>query len=139
MPPPLEHGLNLSSIVSSTSTPGGGATNDHNRVDLIPSSQSIPKYVNEEDYITNEVDEVTDDDSNDDILKDINEPARQWHCPAYQSGPGAIDWFRGLQPLMTRAKTKGSKRVKLHRELTKLLDEELHRAFAQAFSGARNS
>ncbi|KDP24215.1 hypothetical protein JCGZ_25872 [Jatropha curcas] len=60
-------------------------------------------------------------------VEEINEPARQWHCPACQGGPGAIDWYRGLQPLMTHAKTKGSKRVRLHRELAELLDEELHR------------
>ncbi|MBA0835556.1 hypothetical protein Goarm_007830, partial [Gossypium armourianum] len=56
-----------------------------------------------------------------------NDPARQWHCPACQGGPCAIDWYRGLQPLVTHAKTKGSKRVKLHRELAELLDEELRR------------
>ncbi|MBA0690184.1 hypothetical protein Goari_007877, partial [Gossypium aridum] len=33
----------------------------------------------------------------------------------------------GLLPLVTHAKTKGSKRVKLHRELAELLDEELRR------------
>lgn len=60
-------------------------------------------------------------------IEEINEPARQWHCPACQGGPGAIDWYRGLQPLITHAKTKGSKRVKLHRELAELLDEELYR------------
>lgn len=60
-------------------------------------------------------------------VEEINEPARQWHCPACRGGPGAIDWYRGLQPLMTHAKTKGSKRVKLHRELAELLDEELRR------------
>lgn len=60
-------------------------------------------------------------------VDEINEPARQWHCPACQGGPGAIDWYRGLQPLTTHAKTKGSKRVKLHRELAELLDEELRR------------
>ncbi|XP_004503025.1 protein SUPPRESSOR OF GENE SILENCING 3 [Cicer arietinum] len=57
----------------------------------------------------------------------INDPERQWHCPACQGGPGAIDWYRGLQPLMNHAKTKGSKRVKIHRELAQLLDEELRR------------
>ncbi|KAK6129490.1 hypothetical protein DH2020_036770 [Rehmannia glutinosa] len=57
----------------------------------------------------------------------INEPERQWHCPACKGGPGAIDWYRGLQPLITHAKTKRSKRVKLHRELAELLDEELKR------------
>ncbi|KAJ0089832.1 hypothetical protein Patl1_14916 [Pistacia atlantica] len=60
-------------------------------------------------------------------VEEINEPARQWHCPACQRGPGAIDWYHGLQPLMTHAKTKGSRRVKLHRELAELLEEELHR------------
>lgn len=60
-------------------------------------------------------------------VEEINEPARQWHCPACQGGPGSIDWYRGLQPLMTHAKTKGAKRVKLHRELAALLDEELQR------------
>ncbi|CAB4278631.1 unnamed protein product [Prunus armeniaca] len=60
-------------------------------------------------------------------VDEINDPARQWHCPACQGGPGAIDWYRGLQPLMTHAKTKGSKRVMLHRELAELLDEELRR------------
>ncbi|KAA3479727.1 protein SUPPRESSOR OF GENE SILENCING 3-like [Gossypium australe] len=60
-------------------------------------------------------------------IEEINDPARQWHCPACQGGPGAIDWYRGLQPLTTHAKTKGAKRVKLHRELAELLDEELCR------------
>lgn len=60
-------------------------------------------------------------------VEDINEPGRQWHCPACRGGPGAIDWYRGLQPLMAHAKTIGAKRVKLHRELAELLDEELMR------------
>ncbi|ONK77382.1 uncharacterized protein A4U43_C02F5950 [Asparagus officinalis] len=60
-------------------------------------------------------------------IEEISEPTRQWHCPACQKGPGAIDWYRGLQPLMTHAKTKGAKRAQLHRELAKLLDEELRR------------
>ncbi|KAL1567907.1 Protein SUPPRESSOR OF GENE SILENCING [Salvia divinorum] len=60
-------------------------------------------------------------------VEQINEPERQWHCPACQGGPGAIDWYRGLQPLITHAKTKRSKRVKLHRDLAEILDEELKR------------
>ena len=60
-------------------------------------------------------------------IEEINDPTRQWHCPACRGGPGSIDWYRGLQPLVTHAKTKGSKRVKLHRELAELLDEELRR------------
>ncbi|KAJ0089593.1 hypothetical protein Patl1_14919 [Pistacia atlantica] len=60
-------------------------------------------------------------------VEEINEPARQWHCLVCQRGPGAIDWYHSLQPLMTHAKTKGSRRVKLPRELAELLEEELHR------------
>ncbi|KAM0017701.1 putative XS domain, protein SUPPRESSOR OF GENE SILENCING 3 [Helianthus debilis subsp. tardiflorus] len=57
----------------------------------------------------------------------VNEPTRQWHCPACQNGPGAIDWYKSLQSLVTHAKTKGSKRVKLHRDLAVVLEEELRR------------
>jgi hypothetical protein len=60
-------------------------------------------------------------------LEQINEQTRQWHCPACKNGPGAIDWYKGLQPLVTHARTKGSTRVKLHRELVALLEEELSR------------
>ncbi|KAJ4795314.1 Protein SUPPRESSOR OF GENE SILENCING 3 [Rhynchospora pubera] len=60
-------------------------------------------------------------------VNEINEQTRQWHCPACAKGPGAIDWYKGLQPLMTHAKTKGATRVKLHRELANLLEEELRR------------
>ncbi|KAL8235173.1 hypothetical protein R6Q59_021273 [Mikania micrantha] len=55
----------------------------------------------------------------------INEPTRQWHCPACQNGPGAIDWYCSLQALVAHAKTKGSKRVKIHRDLAEILEEEL--------------
>ncbi|KAK4756351.1 hypothetical protein SAY87_006478 [Trapa incisa] len=57
----------------------------------------------------------------------INDPERQWHCPACRGGPGAIDWYRGLQPLMVHAKTIGVNRVKLHREFAEVLEEELRR------------
>ncbi|KAL3729140.1 hypothetical protein ACJRO7_033695 [Eucalyptus globulus] len=60
-------------------------------------------------------------------VDEINDPGRRWHCPACHGGPGAIDWYRGLQPLMAHARTIGAKRVKLHREFAKLLDEELMR------------
>lgn len=60
-------------------------------------------------------------------VEQIHENSRQWHCPACKNGPGAIDWFKGLQPLVTHARTKGSKRVKLHRELAALLEEEMSR------------
>ncbi|KAL5993234.1 hypothetical protein ACLOJK_014157 [Asimina triloba] len=60
-------------------------------------------------------------------VEEINDASRQWHCPACHDGPGAIDWYKGLQPLMAHAKTKGARRVRLHRELAELLDEELQR------------
>ncbi|CAL4896574.1 unnamed protein product [Urochloa decumbens] len=60
-------------------------------------------------------------------VEQINEQTRPWHCPACKNGPGAIEWYNGLQPLMTHARTKGSTRVRLHRELAALLEEELSR------------
>ncbi|EOA20190.1 hypothetical protein CARUB_v10000486mg [Capsella rubella] len=57
-------------------------------------------------------------------IEQINEPQRQWHCPACQGGPGAIDWYN-LQPLIAHARTKGARRVKLHRELAEVLDQDL--------------
>ncbi|OIW00442.1 hypothetical protein TanjilG_05793 [Lupinus angustifolius] len=60
-------------------------------------------------------------------VEQINEPDRQWHCPACQGGPGSIEWYRGVQPLMNHCKTKGSKRVKIHREFATILDEELYK------------
>ncbi|KAG1331223.1 putative protein SUPPRESSOR OF GENE SILENCING 3 [Cocos nucifera] len=60
-------------------------------------------------------------------VEEISEQTRQWHCPACHNGPGAIEWYKGLQPLMTHAKTKGATRVKLHRDFAVLLEEELHR------------
>ncbi|KAI3835858.1 hypothetical protein MKX03_011356 [Papaver bracteatum] len=60
-------------------------------------------------------------------LEETNSSKRRWHCPACQNGPGEIDWFYGLQPLMTHAKTKVSKNAKLHRQFAELLDEELRR------------
>ncbi|KAJ9538538.1 hypothetical protein OSB04_031271 [Centaurea solstitialis] len=60
-------------------------------------------------------------------VEQINESSRQWHCPACRNGPGSIDWYKSLQSLVTHAKTKGSKRVKIHRDLAEILEEELRR------------
>lgn len=60
-------------------------------------------------------------------VDEIAEQTRQWHCPACHNGPGAIDWYDGIQPLITHAKTKRSLRPRLHQELALLLDEELRR------------
>lgn len=65
----------------------------------------------------------------------INEPSRQWHCPACAGGPGAIDWYRGMQPLITHAKTKGSIRAALHRKFAELLEEELRRRGTSVIPG----
>ncbi|KAJ9189829.1 hypothetical protein P3X46_001081 [Hevea brasiliensis] len=58
--------------------------------------------------------------------EEINDPARQWHCPSCQGVAGAIKRYLGLQTLMKHAKTKGSRRLRLHRELAQLLEEKLH-------------
>ncbi|ERM99743.1 hypothetical protein AMTRI_Chr11g158560 [Amborella trichopoda] len=60
-------------------------------------------------------------------VEEINESSRQWHCPACYGGIGAIDWYTGMQPLVTHAKTKGANRVRLHRKFAELLEEELQR------------
>lgn len=31
-------------------------------------------------------------------VEQVLDPNRPWHCPACKKGPGAIDWFKGLQP-----------------------------------------
>lgn len=62
-----------------------------------------------------------DDFTNEQIL----EHHREWHCPACHGGVGAIDWYRGLQPLIAHAKTCRTKRIGLHREFAKVLEEEL--------------
>ncbi|GLJ47294.1 hypothetical protein SUGI_0998700 [Cryptomeria japonica] len=67
-------------------------------------------------------------------VEQINEPERQWHCPACSGGVGAIDWYRGMPPILTHAKTVTSKRVKLHRKLLEVLEEELRRRGAYAIS-----
>lgn len=59
--------------------------------------------------------------------EEINLPSRQWHCPACKGASGAIDWYRGLQPLMHHAKNKQARRVKLHRKFVEILDQELQR------------
>lgn len=65
----------------------------------------------------------------------ISEHDRQWHCPACKGGPGAIDWFRGLGPLATHARTMRSRRVKLHRTFADVLEEELRLRRTGASSG----
>ncbi|XP_058210721.1 protein SUPPRESSOR OF GENE SILENCING 3-like [Rhododendron vialii] len=156
IPPPLEHGWNwhtraAASSQSSEDATGQGETTIH--LDPPPVDDDDDKFENDND--SDEVDtedELLSDEYDSDVsekshdsrknskwfkvffenldklsLDDMHGPSRQWHCPACKGGPGAIDWYRGLQPLMMHAKTKGSKRVKLHRDFAELLDEELRR------------
>eukprot|EP00250_Pteridium_aquilinum_P012947 c21042_g1_i1 orf=319-2721(-) len=67
--------------------------------------------------------DTLDDFTNEQIV----EHDRQWHCPACYGGVGAIDWYRGLQPLISHAKTHRTKRIGLHREFAKVLEEDLER------------
>ncbi|KAG8646179.1 hypothetical protein MANES_10G131600v8 [Manihot esculenta] len=60
-------------------------------------------------------------------VEEMNSPGRKWHCPACKGGPGAIDWYRGLEPLMYHAMTRKTRRAKLHRVLAETLDEETRR------------
>ncbi|XVE94031.1 hypothetical protein REPUB_Repub01dG0245100 [Reevesia pubescens] len=60
-------------------------------------------------------------------IEEIISPVRRWHCPACQGGPGAINWYRGVQPLMTHAMTKTTRRAKMHRVFAELLVEEMRR------------
>ncbi|ESW31925.1 hypothetical protein PHAVU_002G279500 [Phaseolus vulgaris] len=151
--PPLEHGWNWQSKTGSKQPWGG----DNMIKDEITEESPVKKdSVDEQEEEGFDAMEDTDDDlMSDDYdsasekshetrkkskwfkvffenldslsIEKINEAERQWHCPACRGGPGAIDWYRGLQPLITHAKTKGSKRVKIHREFAELLDEELLR------------
>ncbi|KAJ9176031.1 hypothetical protein P3X46_014523 [Hevea brasiliensis] len=153
IPPPLEHGWNWQSRVAATApniSEDGKKKNEDTEVNK--ESDVDCEDDEEEDAMDDTDDELLSEDFDSDAsqkshdtrknsrwfkkffesldnltVEEINEPARQWHCPACQGGPGAIDWYRGLQPLITHAKTKGSKRVMLHRELAELLDEELRR------------
>ncbi|ESW20478.1 hypothetical protein PHAVU_006G212600 [Phaseolus vulgaris] len=56
--------------------------------------------------------------------EEISSQDRQWHCPACQGMPGAIDWYNGLQPLLDHSRTIQSKRVRVHRMFAETLEEE---------------
>ncbi|KAK7246831.1 hypothetical protein RIF29_41701 [Crotalaria pallida] len=59
--------------------------------------------------------------------EEIASSMRQWHCPACQGGPGAIDWYHGLQPILIHSRTIKSRRAKLHRLFAETLEEECYR------------
>ncbi|KAM1041694.1 hypothetical protein TB2_030390 [Malus domestica] len=154
IPPPLDHGWNWQSRAGVTQPKG--SEDVHGKDDKDSNAASSAAAVDDDDDNSDAVGDTDDELFSDEFDSDssekshetrknsrwfkkffeildsltvdeINDPVRQWHCPACQGGPGSIDWYRGLQPLMTHAKTKGSKRVMLHRELAEILDEELRR------------
>lgn len=53
------------------------------------------------------------------------EEIKELHCPACKNGPGAIAWYKGLQPLVNHAKNVRKGKVKVHRELAERLEEVL--------------
>ncbi|CAM8901148.1 unnamed protein product [Rhodiola kirilowii] len=154
---PLKNGCNWASVASSGSAKGPSYS-VNNGSDPHVDIADVKSEDDDDDALDDSDDDLASDEFDSDVSQkshetrktnrwfkkffesldgltqeEINEPGRQWHCPACQGGPGAIDWFRGLQPLMTHAKTKGSKRVKLHREFADLLDEELARRGTSAY------
>lgn len=142
--PPLEGGWNWQAR-------GGSA--QHTVVEEVPNMEDDLDNASEEEIDSDALDDSDEDLASDDYdsdvsqkshgsrkqnkwfkkffdsldslsIEQINEPQRQWHCPACQGGPGAIDWYN-LQPLLAHARTKGARRVKLHRELAEVLDKDL--------------
>ncbi|KAF3434992.1 hypothetical protein FNV43_RR22079 [Rhamnella rubrinervis] len=149
--PPLEHGWNWQSRAGSIEKDEIG-TMAHAGEDIeADKDNEIDDDDNEDDILDDTDDELLSDEFDSDsneknhgtLLKEnkwfkkffvdmeslsideINDPASRWHCPACQGGPGGIDWYLGLQSLMMHAKTKGSKRVRLHRGFAEILEEEL--------------
>ncbi|RWR92713.1 protein SUPPRESSOR OF GENE SILENCING 3 [Cinnamomum micranthum f. kanehirae] len=149
IPPPLKHGWQWASRGGSFNL-----TQSKDTEDILPESETDPHHVDsasdDDELPEDSDDEFLSDDSDSDAsqkshetrkrnkwlrpffevlhgltVEQMNEPLRQWHCPACHDGPGAIDWYQGLQPLITHAKTKRTQRAKLHQEFFELLEEEL--------------
>jgi len=68
-------------------------------------------------------------------VEEISSPATRWHCPACQDGPGAIDWYHGLQPLLNHSRTIKVRRARLHRAFSETLEEECSRRGAPLIRG----
>ncbi|EMS59902.1 hypothetical protein TRIUR3_00587 [Triticum urartu] len=77
-----------------------------------------------EDSSNDDGNDGDDDDMSDDYDSDASEKSfetrkmNKWF-------KRAIAWFKGLESLVRHARTMGSRRVKLHRELAALLEEEI--------------
>ncbi|KAL8130654.1 hypothetical protein V2J09_019809 [Rumex salicifolius] len=141
--PPLQNGWNWAARVGSSQVVEASEKEKEDEPETVTSEEEDVFSDFEDDDLLDEEDEFDESSSSleskknhrmfkvffenlDNLTMDqINDTSRQWHCPACQGGPGSIDWYKGLQPLATHAKTKGSKRVKLHRLFAKVLEEEL--------------
>ncbi|XP_042018239.1 protein SUPPRESSOR OF GENE SILENCING 3-like isoform X1 [Salvia splendens] len=151
IPPPLKNGWGWNTRAASSQPSDDGVTQKPSAQAVNNQPFKSDEVDDESDDVDDSDDELMSDDFDSDesqkshetrkknkwfkeffqclnnlTAEQINEPERQ-HCPACQNGPGAITWYHGWQPLITHAKTKRSKRVKLHRELAEILDEELKR------------
>ncbi|XP_020573678.1 protein SUPPRESSOR OF GENE SILENCING 3 homolog [Phalaenopsis equestris] len=151
VPPPLQHGwqwgarggsapqknenISTSSVVDPTNNQPEGFSDDDDDAALVDGSEDefSDDYDSDASQRSHETRKMNKwfkgffENLDKLSVDEMGEPTRQWHCPACHNGPGAIDWYDGLQPLMTHAKTKRSTRPLLHRELAQLLDEELRR------------
>ncbi|KZV31938.1 protein SUPPRESSOR OF protein 3 [Dorcoceras hygrometricum] len=156
IPPPLKDGWRWSDIVFSSQSSEDSLSKQHQPTysadDQISKVNEVDDSGESDEDIDDTDDELLDDDFESDgsqkshetrkknrwfrelfecldglSVEQINDLERQWHCPACKGGPGAIDWYQGLQPLIAHARTVRSKKVKLHRELAELLEEEIQR------------
>lgn len=140
IPPPLDHGWNWQSRAGKKDNNVAAGLADDNDDDNSDHMSDTDEY--DDELFSDEFDSDSSEKSHgtrkqnrwfkkffenlDGLSGDeIGNPDRQWHCPACKGGRGAIDWYQGVQPLKRHAETKGSNRVKLHREFAKILDVEL--------------
>ena len=56
-------------------------------------------------------------------VEEINDPQREWQCPACKNGIGAVRKFKGLKPLVDHAK-KVLRKVRIHRDFAELLEQD---------------
>lgn len=69
-------------------------------------------------------------------VEKLDSPSIRWHCPICRGGPGAIDWYHGLQPLYVHAMTIQVRFAIVHRRFAETLKEECRRREAPLTSEA---
>ncbi|XWS55214.1 hypothetical protein CRYUN_Cryun10bG0155500 [Craigia yunnanensis] len=153
--PSSEHGRNDPAQAGFTfcnSSQDGQVKTDHRVGDNLDDENGVNEYDNDDSdvvYDSDDLDDYVSDLDEDEkshearkkskwfnaffeslekvTVEEIISPVRQWHCPACQGGPGAINWYRGVQPILTHAMTKKTRRAKMHRVFAELLVEEMRR------------